>query len=47
MVYSLNADDHTASRISYEQSPDGSAAQFIGKKGQRQSMPKYLAGSSK
>lgn len=45
IVYSLNADDHTASWISYDQSADRWTTQFIGKKCQRQPMPKYLAGS--
>jgi hypothetical protein len=45
VIYSLDEDDHTASWISYDQSPDGWTAQFIGKKNQLQPMPKYLAGS--
>jgi hypothetical protein len=46
LIYSLNEDDHTASWISYDQLPDSWTAQFIGKKAQRQPLPKYLAGSS-
>ncbi|HKV94292.1 MAG TPA: M20/M25/M40 family metallo-hydrolase [Candidatus Angelobacter sp.] len=47
IVYSLNADDHTAFWISYDAVPDQWTSQFFAnQKGLRQSMPNYLYGST-
>jgi Peptidase family M28 len=46
LLYSLNADDHTAVWISYDNALDGYTSQFIsGKAPARRAMPDYLAGS--
>jgi hypothetical protein len=45
LVYSLDPDDHTASWISYDGSPDSFTSQFVGSRASRHPMPNYLAGS--
>ena len=46
LLYSLNADDHTAVWVSYDNTADGYTAQFIGgNKPSRQELPNYLTGS--
>jgi Peptidase family M28 len=46
LLYSLNADDHTAVWISYDNALDGYTSQFIsGKAPGRRALPDYLAGS--
>jgi hypothetical protein len=48
MFYSLNADEHNASWISYGSSADGWTSQFFSNKPSRfQPMPDYLAGSQR
>ncbi len=45
LLYSLNADDHTAVWISDDSALDEYTAQFLGKTPNRQPIPNYLAGS--
>lgn len=45
LLYSLNADDHTAVWISDDSALDGYTAQFLGKAPRREPVPNYLAGS--
>jgi peptidase M28-like protein len=48
ILYSLNADDHSAVWISYDQAPDSWTSQFFqNKTPQRQPMPNYLAGTQR
>jgi len=45
LLYSLNADDHTAVWISDDRALDRYTAQFLGKTPNRQPIPNYLSGS--
>ena len=46
LLYSLNADDHSAVWVSYDNSLDGYTSQFISSKNtNRQALPNYLTGS--
>ena len=45
LLYSLNADDHTAVWISDDSALDGYTAQFLGKAPRREAVPNYLTGS--
>ena len=45
LAYGLDLDDHTASWIGYDRSPDNFTSQFIGKSASPHPLPKYLAGS--
>ncbi len=47
LLYSLNADDHTAVWISDDSNLDGYTAQFLGKSPNRGTIPNYLTGSSR
>lgn len=48
LLYSLNADDHTAVWVSFDNSSDGYTAQFIGgNRSTRQALPNYLTGSQR
>jgi hypothetical protein len=45
LLYSLNADDHTAAWISDDSTLDGYTVQFLGKAPNKMPVPAYLAGS--